>query len=163
MNKRNVAIALGSNMGNRLEMLRAALKGLECEGFNITAKSLVWETLPWGITDQPRFLNMCVIAQSGLDALDMLRRLKEIERRVGRKEGGRWGPRLIDLDIVLIENETVSEPELTIPHPRMHERRFVLVPLAEISPDMINQNLDKTVQELLHELPEGKMEWIIRI
>lgn len=163
MNNRNVAIALGSNMGNRLEMLRAALKKLESAGFDIKAKSRVWETRPWGITDQTHFLNMCIIAQSELDALDMLHCLKKIEQCIGRKEGERWGPRLIDIDIVLIENETVSQPELTVPHPHMHERRFVLVPLAEIAPDMINQNLGKTVQELLCELPEEEMDWVIRI
>lgn len=163
MNKRRIAIAIGSNMGNRLEMLRAALRRLECKGFDITAKSRVWETRPWGIADQPLFLNMCVIVQSELDAKEILRCLKDIERRIGRKDGERWGPRLIDLDIVLIENETADGPELTVPHPHMHERPFVLIPLAEISPDMINQNLGKTVRELLDKLPEEKMDWIIRI
>lgn len=163
MNKRKVAIALGSNMGNRLEMLRAALKEIESAELTVTAKSRVWETPPWGVACQPRFLNMCVTAESSLEPLEMLRRLKDAELRIGRKESDRWGPRLIDLDIILIESETFSSPKLTIPHPHMHERAFVLVPLAEIAPDMVNQKLGKTVAELLSELPEEKMDWIIRI
>lgn len=163
MNRRKVAIALGSNMGNRLEMLRRALTEIENAGFEITAKSRVWETRPWGVTDQPRFLNMCVTARSWLEPLKMLSGLKEAERRIGRKKGERWGPRLIDIDILLIENETVCGQELTIPHPLMHERRFVLAPLAEIAPDMRHPKLGKTVRELLNELPEEKMDWIIGI
>lgn len=163
MNRRKVAIALGSNMGNRLEMLRRALAEIENAGFEITAKSRVWETRPWGNTDQPLFLNMCVIALSSLQPLEMLDNLKEAERRIGRKKGERWGPRLIDIDILLIENETFSGQELTVPHPRMHERRFVLAPLAEIAPDMPHPKLGKTVRELLSGLPEEKMDWIIGI
>lgn len=163
MDRRKVAIALGSNMGNRLEMLRRALAEIESGGFEITAKSRVWETRPWGITDQPLFLNMCVIALSSLAPQKMLTGLKEAERRIGRKKGEHWGPRLIDIDILLIENETISGQELTVPHPRMHERRFVLAPLAEIAPDMLHPTLGKTVRELLSELPEEKMDWIIGI
>lgn len=163
MDRREIAIALGSNMGNRLEMLRRALTEIESAGFEITAKSRVWETRPWGVTDQPLFLNMCLTALSSLEPATMLGCLKEAERRIGRKKGGHWGPRLIDIDILLIDNEAVCGQELTIPHPRMHERRFVLAPLAEIAPGMRHPKLGKTVREMLDELPEEKMDWIIRI
>lgn len=144
-------------------MLRFALREVECAGFKVTEMSRIWETRPWGVDHQPRFLNMCVTARSGLEPREMLRRLKAAEIHMGRTDGERWGPRLIDMDIILIENETVNEPDLTVPHPYMHERRFVLLPLAEIAPDMVNQKLDKTVAELLSKLPEEKMDWIIRI
>lgn len=163
MNRPEIAIALGSNMGNRLEMLRRALAEIGNAGFEITAKSRVWETRPWGVTDQPRFLNMCVTALSRLEPPKMLVSLMEAERRIGRKKGERWGPRLIDIDILLIGNEIISLQDLTVPHPHMHERRFVLAPLAEIAPDMRHPKLGKTVREMLNELPEEKMDWIIGI
>lgn len=163
MNERKIAIALGSNMGNRLEMLRRALKKIEESGFAVTAKSRVWETMPWGIADQRLFLNMCVTAVSALEPKEMLRRLKAIELCLGRKEGERWGPRLIDIDIILIDNEIIDEDELKVPHPRMQERAFVLVPLEEIAPGATHPKLGRTVREMLGDLAEEKMDWIIKI
>lgn len=158
-----VAIALGSNLGNRLASLRRALAEMEQEGFSVTAASRVWETAPWGVTEQPRFLNMCVIAESALKPDAILRSLKAIEIRMGRKKAGRWGPRAIDLDIILAGDKIIDGQDLKIPHPYMQERAFVLVPLAEIAPEMTNPRLGKTVRELLCALPKEKMDWITEI
>lgn len=157
------AIALGSNLGDRLTLLRHALAEMKKEGFLVTAASRVWETAPWGVTEQPRFLNMCVIAESTLEPEAMLCSLKAIEARMGRKKAGRWGPRAIDLDIILAGDKIIDVQDLKIPHPYMQERAFVLVPLAEIAPEMINPRLGKTIKELLCTLPEEKMDWIVKI
>lgn len=163
MNKVNkkVALAIGSNLGNRLEMLRGGIRELEHRGFTILKMSRVWETLPWGETEQPRFLNMCVLAESKLEPKDMLNVLKAIERSLGRKETKRWGPRLIDIDIVMIDSDVIDTPDLQVPHPCMQKRAFVLAPLSEIAPDMVNLRIGKTVEELLLSLPKEKMDWII--
>jgi len=161
--EKTAVIVLGSNMGNRLEMLRLAIRWLERGGFKVTAKSLVWETAPWGITNQPRFLNMCVMVSSGLEPLELLASLKEIERLLGRKESVKWGPRVIDIDIIIVEDKIIDQPDLKIPHPYMQDRAFVLAPLAEIAPWIVHPRLKKTVKELLQALPEEKMDWIIRI
>lgn len=158
-----VAIALGSNLGDRLTSLRRAIVEMKRGGFSVTAASRVWETAPWGVTEQPRFLNMCVIVESACEPEAILRRLKAIEVRMGRKKVGRWGPRVIDLDIILAGDKIVDGQGLQIPHPYMQERAFVLVPLAEIAPDMINPRLGKTVKELICALPEEKMDWIVEI
>lgn len=158
-----VAIALGSNLGDRLTSLRRAIAEMKQDGFSVTAASRVWETAPWGVTEQPRFLNMCVIVESAWDPEAILRCLKAIEVRMGRKKAGRWGPRAIDLDIILAGDKIVDGQVLKIPHPYMQERAFVLVPLAEIAPDMTNPRLGKTVSELICALPEEKMDWIVEI
>jgi len=93
----------------------------------------------------------------------MLASLKEIERLLGRKESVKWGPRVIDIDIIIVEDKIIDQPGLKIPHPYMQDRAFVLVPLAEIAPGLVHPRLKKTVQELLQALPEEKMDWIIRI
>ena len=158
-----VALALGSNVGNRLAALENAIAALSARGFHITAKSRVWETEPWGLVDQPPFLNMCLLAETELEPLETLRAVKDIEERLGRKERRRWGPREIDIDIIMAGETTLSSPELTIPHPLMHERAFVLVPLSEIAPDALHPLLKKSVSELLAALPAEKMTWIIQL
>lgn len=158
-----VAIALGSNLGNRLMSLRRAIAEMKREGFSVTAASRVWETAPWGVIEQPRFLNMCVTVESAWEPEAILQRLKAIEVRMGRKKAGRWGPRAIDLDIILAGDKIVDSQGLKIPHPYMQERAFVLIPLAEIAPDMANPRLGKTVKELICALPEEKMDWIVKI
>lgn len=164
MCSKTVAIALGSNIGNRLQMLRRAMQSLSASGFRLTAASRVWETAPWGIKEQGRFLNMCVLAETCLTPKQILDTMKKIERQLGRKKGLRWGPREIDLDIILIGEEVVDTPDLHVPHASMHERAFVLVPLAEIAPDMVHPILHKTVRQLAQELSvKEEMDWIITI
>ncbi|MDL2297743.1 2-amino-4-hydroxy-6-hydroxymethyldihydropteridine diphosphokinase [Synergistaceae bacterium OttesenSCG-928-D05] len=163
MHSKKVAIALGSNKGNRLEMLRMAIKMLPKLGFTTTAASRVWETAPWGVLEQPRFLNMCILTESTLSPEEMLQNLKKIEYALGRKKTQQWGPREIDLDILLIDCEIVDSKDLHVPHLRMHERAFVLVPLAEIARDMVHPELNKTIGELLTSCAETDMDWITTI
>jgi 2-amino-4-hydroxy-6-hydroxymethyldihydropteridine diphosphokinase len=129
-------IGLGSNLGDREENLRAALERLAELG--ALRVSSVRETDPVGFTDQPRFVNAVAQLETDLGAGALLGRLLEIERELGRDRSReeRWGPRMIDLDLLLYGGEVIDEPGLTVPHPRLAERRFVLEPLHELTPDL---------------------------
>ena len=130
-------IGLGSNLGDREENLRRALALLEEEVGPVRVSS-VRETDPVGVTEQPRFLNAAAEVRTGLWARELLDRLLSIERRLGRDRSAetRWGPRPIDLDVLLYGDEVIDEPGLTVPHPRLAERRFALEPLHELAPDL---------------------------
>jgi 2-amino-4-hydroxy-6-hydroxymethyldihydropteridine diphosphokinase len=149
---RVAAIGLGSNVGDRLGALRRASSLLKRKGVEILRKSDVFETPPVGLTEQPRFLNACVLVKTSMDPQLLLAQLKEIEVAVGRQDRGPWGPREIDLDILYIDDLAIRDGELEIPHPRMHERAFVLLPLSQIAPHWRHPILGKTVEELLKEV-----------
>jgi 2-amino-4-hydroxy-6-hydroxymethyldihydropteridine diphosphokinase len=130
-------VGLGSNLGDPQEQIRRALELLAAEeGVEVVAVSALRETDPVGYEDQPRFLNGAAELRTSLSARELLGRLLAIERRLGRVrgEGPRFGPRTIDLDLLLHGDEVVAEPRLVVPHPRLHERRFALEPLAELDP-----------------------------
>jgi 2-amino-4-hydroxy-6-hydroxymethyldihydropteridine diphosphokinase len=130
-------VGLGSNLGDPQEQIRRALELLVAEeGVEVVAVSALRETDPVGYEDQPRFLNGAAELRTSLSARELLGRLLAIERRLGRVrgEGPRFGPRTIDLDLLLHGDEVVAEPGLVVPHPRLHERRFALEPLAELDP-----------------------------
>jgi 2-amino-4-hydroxy-6-hydroxymethyldihydropteridine diphosphokinase len=129
----------------------------------VSAASDVYETPPWGVESQPHFLNACVVVETTLAPLELLFELKEIEQALGRKKRDRWGPREIDLDILLYEDIEMEDESLSIPHPLMGERAFVLVPLATIAPDFIHATTGRTVAELLRALPGEATHGIIRI
>jgi 2-amino-4-hydroxy-6-hydroxymethyldihydropteridine diphosphokinase len=131
-------IGLGSNLGDREAMLRSALQLLAAEPeIELVASSSVRETDPVGYEDQPRFLNSAVCIETELSPRALLDRMLSIERRLGRtREGPRFGPRTIDLDLLLYGDELVDEPGLRVPHPRLAERRFVLEPLQELDPSL---------------------------
>lgn len=159
--KKIVLMSLGTNMGNRLIMLTKALSELGHSGFSIIDRSKIWETTPWGFTDQPRFLNMCVSAETGLSPEEMIKMIKTIEGRLDRIKNVKWGPRNIDIDIIAIDEMVIDTPELTVPHPYMHERAFVLIPLREVAPQFTHPMTGKTLEEMICALPLEKMEWII--
>jgi 2-amino-4-hydroxy-6-hydroxymethyldihydropteridine diphosphokinase len=128
-------IGLGANLGDREATLRRALELL---GEEVVAVSTFRETEPVGYTDQPRFLNAAAAVDTELPPRELLNRMLAVERELGRtRDGPRWGPRTIDLDLLLYGDEAVDEPGLRVPHPRLHERRFVLEPLAELDPALV--------------------------
>jgi 2-amino-4-hydroxy-6-hydroxymethyldihydropteridine diphosphokinase len=143
-----VYIAFGTNLGDRLANLRAAIESMPPE-IHVLAESNVYETPPWGYENQPAFLNMVLKAETDLEPALLLNHLKLLEVELGREQSFHWGPRLIDLDILFYDDLVLDSPPLVIPHPRLHERAFVLVPLADVAPDLIHPVLDLPVHELL--------------
>jgi len=144
-----VYLSLGANLGDRLANLRLALTRLQTLA-RLEEVSSLYETQPQGVSDQPLFLNAVCRVSTGLEPQALLRFLKNVERETGRQPGGeRWGPRPIDLDILLYDDRVLDAPELTVPHPRLAERAFVLVPLCELAPELRHPLLSKTMKELL--------------
>ncbi|GLI38533.1 2-amino-4-hydroxy-6-hydroxymethyldihydropteridine diphosphokinase [Geobacter hydrogenophilus] len=154
----NVFIALGSNQGDReLNLLRAVAEIGKLAQTRITALSGFYDTEPVGPVDQPNFLNGVLRVETALSPRHLLVELQRIETEVFRRvRDVQWGPRAMDLDILLYGDLILEEEGLVIPHPRLHERRFVLVPLAEIAPGQIHPKLGKRVDELLRSLPPGE-------
>jgi 2-amino-4-hydroxy-6-hydroxymethyldihydropteridine diphosphokinase len=130
-------LGLGGNLGNRGQYLADAILALNSEsGIRVDKISSVYETLPVGVVDQPEFLNLVVQLGTSLTAHELLTRCLQIEKTLGRVRAERWGPRTIDLDVLWYDGVTMNEADLVLPHPRMKERAFVLVPLAEIAPEL---------------------------
>ena len=141
-------LALGTNLGDRPGNLQAAIAALS-PAVKVLACSPIYETEPWGLTDQLAFLNMIVRAETGLSPLELLKTLKQLELELGRLPAVRWGPRRIDLDILFYDDLLLDTPDLKIPHPRLPERAFVLVPLADLAPELVHPALHRTIRELL--------------
>lgn len=145
--KKTVYLSLGSNLGDREANLRAAIQNLEELG-HVTATSSFYETEPVDVKDQPWFLNCAVKLETELMPKQLLKAVLALEERMGRRRMQLKGPRTIDLDIVLFGNSVIESKELVVPHPRMHERRFVLEPMTEIAVDVRHPGLKKTMREL---------------
>ncbi|HYF93208.1 MAG TPA: 2-amino-4-hydroxy-6-hydroxymethyldihydropteridine diphosphokinase [Symbiobacteriaceae bacterium] len=129
-------LSLGSNLGDRLGYLTEAVRRLAAPHTRVSAVSSVYETAPWGKTDQPAFLNMSVAVETSLTPHELLRHILSVEQSLGRVRLERWGPRTVDIDLLVFDQERVTAPDLQVPHPRMAERAFVLVPLLEIAPHL---------------------------
>lgn len=150
-----VYLSLGSNVGGRAGHIRKALARLETEG-RVVAVSSLYETEPVDFTDQPWFVNCVVAIETSKTPAQLIAALLGIEREMGRQRTQKKGPRTIDIDILLFGDDLVDLPKLTIPHPAIQQRRFVLEPLAEIAPDARHPVLNMTIAELLTALPAGQ-------
>ncbi|HPS41936.1 MAG TPA: 2-amino-4-hydroxy-6-hydroxymethyldihydropteridine diphosphokinase [Anaerolineaceae bacterium] len=153
--KVTVFIALGTNLGDRMANLTHALELLQPQ-VQVTEQSDVFETIPWGVRDQPLFLNQVIKGTTQLAPEELLDFLKAIETEMGREPSVRYGPRLIDLDILLYGDEQIQTERLQVPHPRMLERVFVMLPLAQLAPDLVIPGTHEPVIEVLDNLdPSG--------
>jgi 2-amino-4-hydroxy-6-hydroxymethyldihydropteridine diphosphokinase len=166
-----VYIGIGSNIGNREKNCIHAIQLLKENGIAVKKQSSMYETEPWGIKDQPKFINMAIEVETKKEPEELLTVLKCIEKTIGREDAiccseptayrllptaQRWGPRIIDLDILFYDDLILDRAGLKIPHPFMHEREFVLKPLAEIAPDKKHPIIKKTVMEMLNEISKNK-------
>ena len=151
---KTVYIALGSNLGDRVANLLEARERMKSSNLKLTRASSIYETEPRGFLDQPWFLNQVVEAQTTLYPRQLLARLLQIEKEMGRERIVLNGPRLIDLDILLFGDSTLHLPGLEIPHPRMTERRFVLEPLAELAPALRHPRTRRSVREMLADVAD---------
>jgi len=148
-------LLIGGNLGDRKENLLTAISLISEHCGSLTGSSSIYETEAWGNTDQPSFLNQALEISTSLNARQLIRRTLKIEKEMGRVRKEKLGPRIIDIDILLFENEIHDLRFLKIPHPEMQNRRFVLVPLAEIDPTLQHPVLKKTIAELLEECPDN--------
>jgi len=153
----HVFLGLGTNLGQRRLNLQRAVVGLAA-GMTITAVSPIYETPPWGMTDQPHFLNLCLAARTTLSALALLAFAKNLEAEMGRQPAERWGPRLIDIDLLFYDNLIIDNEHITVPHPRLHERTFVLAPLADVAPDFVHPLCGLTVTQMAAAVDIGEIK-----
>jgi len=147
MKEHTAYLALGTNLGDRLANLKQAISALTPQ-MEVQTKSQVYETPPWGYEDQPKFLNQVIKAQTYLEPEALLKHLKRLEVALGRKASFQNGPRLIDIDLLFYDDLVLNQPALVLPHPRLHERGFVLRPLMDIAPDLVHPVYKKSVREM---------------
>ncbi len=147
-----VFLSLGSNLGNRKNYLKRAIEKLKDNNIKIIKESNIIETEPYGYKEQAKFLNLALEVETDLEPKDLMKLILEIEGELGRKREKKWGPRVIDIDIIFYDSLIINELNLKIPHPDMQNRLFVLKPMQEIAQDFVHPVLKKTITELLEEL-----------
>lgn len=150
----NVYLLIGGNVGNREQNLHQAVKAIAHSCGSVVRQSSVYETAAWGKTDQQAFLNQALQVRTEWPAATLLERVLRAEASLGRIREERYGPRVIDIDIIFFNNDVITLPQLTIPHPEVQNRRFALVPLQEIAPGLVHPVFHKTVSQLLAECPD---------
>ena len=153
-------LGLGSNLGDREHNLACAISLLEERLASPVSVSSVYETRPWGYADQPDFLNMACRVEIVLMPKELLKTVQEVERLIGREPTFRYGPRVIDVDILLYGDLVIVADGLRVPHPRLFERAFALAPLAELAPDFTHPELGLSIRELLERLPRAEREGV---
>jgi 2-amino-4-hydroxy-6-hydroxymethyldihydropteridine diphosphokinase len=146
-----VFVGIGSNLENRLKNIEDAIENIKLKGLKILKRSPVYETSPYGLKEQPDFLNCVIEIETTESAQETFNILQQIEKKMGRVKALRWGPRIIDLDILFYDNIILNTPELKIPHPDMQNRFFVLKPFSDIAPFLVHPIFKKTIKELLKE------------
>ncbi len=144
-----VYLLTGSNVGNSSALLNEAKLAIQKQVGQIEAASLLYKTAPWGNTNQQDFLNQVLVVNTNLSAIDVLKTILNIELHMGRVREIKWAPRTIDIDILFFNHDIINEENLVVPHPLLHQRRFTLVPLAEIAPEYVHPTLHQTNTQLL--------------
>ena len=156
--EKNIAcIGIGSNLGDKVENCREAIERIAAApGNELMARSSFYRTEPWGMEDQDWFVNAAIRIETVFDPQGLLQFLRSVEKGLRKEKARQWGPRNIDLDILLVNEDIIRTPELTVPHPFLHERRFVLVPLEEVCPDLMHPVFRCPVKELLRRTEDRK-------
>lgn len=150
-------IGIGSNQGNKYENCVLAIESICSHKKNkLLKQSSLYLTEPWGYKEQDDFINAVIKIETSLSPLNLLSILQSVEKKLGKKKNGKWGPRTIDLDILFYNNQTLESPQLTIPHPLLHQRGFVLIPLKEIDHHLIHPLFNQTVSQLVDRLNDDK-------
>ncbi|WP_166437220.1 2-amino-4-hydroxy-6-hydroxymethyldihydropteridine diphosphokinase [Niastella caeni] len=152
MNK--VFLLIGGNIGDRLQNLNQAITLLAATCGPVLQQSAVYETAAWGKTDQAAFLNQALLLTTSLGAQELIATILSVEEQMGRHRMEKFGPRVIDIDILFYNDIVMAEPNLTIPHPQLQNRRFALVPMQEIAPQLVHPVFNKTIEQLLDECPD---------
>lgn len=160
-----IFIALGANLPSRFgtpaDTIAAAYDALENHGLNIVDKSRIWLTAPVPVSDQPWYHNAVASVQTGLDSFELLSLLHKVEAEFGRERFERNEPRVLDLDLIAYNNEIVDRPSLIVPHPRLHERAFVLLPLKDIAPEWMHPMTGKSIDAMLEQIPAEQQAQIL--
>jgi 2-amino-4-hydroxy-6-hydroxymethyldihydropteridine diphosphokinase len=153
-----IYIGIGSNLGDKEGNCKTAIERLSKNGIAVKKISSPYRTKPWGVEDQPDFVNMAVKAETNINPSELLPILKTIEKEMGRQDGVHWGPRLIDLDLLFYDDLVFSCDELAIPHPLLHEREFVLLPMTEIAAEFVHPVLKATIKQLAGNLGKVNLQ-----